>query len=170
MKKRNLVLFGTTAMLSLALAGTIGAVTASATEITQGTEGRKGTTTVTYSVSDSWSVTIPESIVVGGAGGDVVVKDVVIKEGNQLKVTVASAHSWKVQDEAGHGFTYQLKADGSEVITGDVLAVDAGTTEEQKKSLTAELNDPTNSGKYSTGGESYSDTLTFTVTSEVKAG
>ena len=163
MKKKNLVLLGSAAMLSLALAGSVGAfVTASATDLTSSGEDT-GSTTVTYTVADSWTVTIPETITVGSEGEDVVAKDVVIEQGKKLKVSVSSENSWQVQDESGeNGFIYQLKA-GEEVITNEVLSVDAGTTGETKKNLKAELNDPDKVGKYSTGGVAYDDTLTFSV-------
>lgn len=149
-------------MLSLALAGSIGAVVASAATIDQDSEPATGQTTVTYSVSDSWEVTIPETIVVNGAGGNVTVSKVVIEQGKQLAVTVESTNDWKVQDAEGNGFTYELKS-GEDVISSGVLTVAAGTETETTKTLTAELND-SNGGKYSTGGETYEETLTFTVT------
>lgn len=169
MKKKNLVLLGSAAMLSLALAGSIGTavVASAATEVTNGNGG--SSTTVTYTVADSWKITVPESITVGGDGGTIKAEDVKIVPGNELNVTVTSTNSWKVQKDAEHQIEYELKVgSGSALSNGDkVLTVEAGSDGGQD-TLTATVK--SGSENYSTGGEAYTDTLTFEVKSEAKAG
>lgn len=158
MKKRNLVLFGTTAMLSLAIAGTIGAVTASAATVT----GNEGTSKVSYTQESSWSITIPDNIVVG-TPVQIEASDVNTVGG--LTITVNSKNTFKLKNEAGDDeLDYELKiATSQEGLTeataleqnGEVLNVigDSGSTW-----IGAYVaNDP------STGGEEYTDTLTFTI-------
>ena len=163
MKKRNLVLFGTTAMLSLALAGTIGAVTASAADIKHNDQS-KNTTTVTYTATDEWTVTIPDSINVASPSVEndkVSASGVKIADGTTLTVTVASGNEWhlrKAEQQEG-GIAYKLKAGGSDLVANKVLEVAAGTATGEA-ALTVELQ---NADNLSTGGEAYTDTLTFTV-------
>lgn len=168
MKKKNLVLLGSAAMLTLALAGSIGTVvSASAAEITN-ESGDPITTTVTYSVDTTWKLTIPDSIEVGGAEATVSASDVVIEKGKEFKVTVSSANEWKVSGN-GQSIDYELKKEGGsgDTLTNDasgntVLTVAAGE-QEGSESLKATLKNA-DDAKYSTGGDTYEDTLTFTVT------
>ena len=168
MKKRNLVLFGTAATLSLALAGSIGAISASAATINQGDQS-DNKTTVTYSVNDAWTVQIPDSIEIGGDTGTVEASGVKIEKNKNLKVTVHSKNEWKVKSgDEGTELAYELKADESKVAQdGEVLSVAAGATT-GSATLTATLDTTAdeNSANYSTGGASYTDELTFTVTVE----
>ncbi len=173
MKKKNVALLGAGAMLSLALAGSLGAAKiASAEPITQDNEEQSGKMNVTYHADDAWSVTIPEAIEIGGSEVTVSVADgMKIEKGKSLKITVSSKNSWKVQsasDVSGeNGYEYELKKDGTRV-TSEVLSVGAGTSGEQTASLTAELTETakTDAEKYSTGDGDYTDELTFTVTVE----
>lgn len=172
MKKRNLVLLGTTAMLSLALAGTIGAVTASAADIEQ-SGSHTGTVTVKYSQANSWTVTIPQEITVGGAAVDVSAKNVKIEADASLTVTVKSDNysgGWKLKDPTQEkSIDYHLKAAADENGLGTaqdlqnegvVLTVSSGETEGSAKMQATVDNAP------ATGGKEYTDTLTF----EVKDG
>ncbi len=162
MKKRNLVLFGTVATLSLALAGSIGTVAASAAEIDQGDQSNNKTT-VTYTAADSWTVTIPDTIDIASPNGDndkVSASGVKIEEGKELNVTVTSKNNWHLKNgDTGTGLEYELKADGSALTENKVLSVAAGTDGDEA-ALTAELK---NADNYSTGGKAYTDELTFTV-------
>lgn len=171
MKKKKLALISSAAILSLALAGTIGVVAASADTITNGGDNT-AQTTVTYSVGNTWTVEIPNSIVLNSSEkttAEVKARDVVIEQGQTLSVTVSSTNNWRVEN-GGNGFDYTLKSDkatsASEALNNSsnntVLTVTAGTVGETTANLTAELTDA-NKGKYSTGGKSYEDTLTFTV-------
>lgn len=169
MKKRNLVLLGSAAALALAIGGSVGAVvTASAaTEITNGSGG--ATTTVTYSQDNEWKVTVPESLTVGGAPGEVKAEGVKIEQGTTLDVTVSSENGWKVQDSEGHSIDYELKSTGGDSSDtaledgGTVLSVTAGN-EGGSANLTATLKE--GSENYSTGSDPYTDTLTFSVSAK----
>ncbi len=166
MKKRNLVLFGSAAMLSLALAGSIGAVTAFADQTLSSGGTTSGQTTVTYTQADSWTVTIPDTINIASpdaANDKVSATNVKIAEGDKLTVTVTSKNGWHLkQGDTGTGLEYELKADSGEALTdgGTVLTVEAGTTTGEA-ALTATLKGT--ASNYSTGNEAYTDELTFNV-------
>lgn len=147
------------------VAGSIGAVvTASAASLDEKNHD-SAQTTVTYSVDTTWKLTIPDSITVGDtAGGKVEASDVVIEKGKQFKVTVSSNGEWKVSGN-GQSIEYDLKVDdSSDALTngGEVLTLDAGT-QSGEATLKASLKNA-DDGKYSTGGDTYTDTLTFTIT------
>lgn len=168
MKKRNLALLGTAAMLSLALAGTFGTVTASAKTISD-TDPSPQTVPVTYNVADTWTVTVPESITIDGGtwtgSGTVSASDVRIEKNTKLTVKVESENEWKLKDKThtGNEIAYELKANGEAFTSKDgneVLAVEAGNASGSQV-LTATVKEEEQ--KYSTGGEAYEDQLTFTV-------
>ncbi len=159
MKKRNLVLFGTAATLSLALAGSIGAVTASAATVTGPTSS--GTAQVTYSQDSSWTIEIPDTLVVG-TPQQITASDVNIA-GDALTITVSSENEFNLKN-GGESIAYELKVaaqeDGLEEAEalrdgGTVLSV-SGTTGSTYIGAYVE-------GNPSTGGEAYTDTLTFTI-------
>ena len=164
MKKKNLVLLGATAMLSLALAGSLGAVNVASAETKVDNGKGASTTTVTYSAEDAWKVTIPETITIGGQDPITVsASEVKIEKGKKLKVTVSSANGWKVKS-GDKELDYELKKGGTTLdndSNNTVLEVEAGTPT-GSETLTANMKDT--AANYSTGGESYTDTLTFTVT------
>lgn len=165
MKKKNLVLMGSAAMLSLALAGSIGAVVIASAASLDEKNHESAQTTVTYTVNTTWKLEIPDSITVGDtAGGTVSASEVVIEQGKQFKVTVSSTNGWKVQG-GSQSIDYNLKVgDSSDALIngGEVLTLDAGT-QSGSATLKASLKNA-DDGKYSTGGEAYTDTLTFTIT------
>ena len=170
MKKRNLVLFGTAATLSLALAGSIGAVTASADQSITNAGPTTGSVEITYAQADAWTVSIPDSMTVGTAA-KVSASNVNIVDGSTLKVTLTGTDGagWKLTEESGDKtIEYTVKkGDNSEQNTsvnrGDaVLEVQSSATEGEAY-IKAEVE-----GNKSTGGKNYKDTLTFTV--EVEEG
>ncbi len=178
MKKRNLVLFGSAAMLSLALAGSIGAVTAFADQTLSPGGSTSGEVQITYHQDNTWTVTIPDSMVIGTAA-KVSASDVSIKNGTTLKVTVSSDNysgGWKLKSDNGSGdksIDYTLKAATTEgelesasplEDNGTVLEVKVGETE-GNASIIGEV-----SGTPATGEDTYSDTLTFSVEVEDDAG
>lgn len=160
MKKRNLVLLGTAAVLALSVAGTIGtvAVASAATSIDNGSG--EATTKVTYQVADAWEITIPDTLVVGGAGGKVEAKNVKIEPGKTLTVTASSANTWHVKENGtdGTGIEYELKVEGK-TYSDHVLEVTAGEATGEAN-LTATVKED-NNANYSTGNKEYSDTITF---------
>ena len=167
MKKKNLVLLGSAALLSLALAGTIGTVAVASADTKVDNGNGEATTTVTYTVANSWEVTIPETITVGGDEAEVKAENVHIEKDTTLHVNVTSSNGWAVQNETGDkSIEYDLKiVDGDDTALTDgksVLDVEAGTTEGGSAKLKATLKNP-DDAKYSTGGDAYEDELTFEV-------
>ncbi len=171
MKKRNLVLFGSAAMLSLVLAGSIGAVTAFADQTLSSGGTTEGTVQITYQQDNAWTVTIPDSMVIGTAA-KVSASDVSIENSTTLKVTVSSDNysgGWKLKSDNGSGdktIDYTLKAASDESgltsapaleDNGTVLEVKAGTVTGEA-SIKGEV-----SGSPATGEDPYSDTLNFSV-------
>lgn len=163
MKKRNLVLFGTTAMLSLAIAGTIGAVTASAATITN--PSTTGQTTVSYQQDSSWTVSIPDSLTVNASDQQITVSSA--NTPNGFTITVNSAHEFKLTNEAGASIDYQLKiaetgeglGEGTVVHQGGtVLTVSEGNEQSASTYIGAYV-----SGSPATGENPATDTLTFTI-------
>ena len=165
----SLVVLVAAAILAIALVITFNANgTAFAADITSG-GGTTGETTVTYTVQDTWKVTIPETIDLAGDGtGTVEASGVKIEKGKNLTVTVTSQNDWELfeggeKGTPGDGIKYELKKEGTKLNDGDnVLEVAAGTDGISQK-LTAEITEY-KKDNLSTGGKAYEDTLTFTVT------
>lgn len=129
-----------------------------------------GSTTVTYTQAQSYTVTIPSEITLQPYNAStntttltVSASNVVIDYGKVLKVTVSSGNVWKVVDKVNTSSTdtwaYTLKK--SEITldnstNNEVLSVAAGTATGSQE-LTAQLSQAiTKSG-------TYEDILTFTV-------
>ena len=122
--------------------------------------------TLTYGVSSSYDVEIPETLEFN-AGAYVTASDVIINDGAALVVTVDSGYNWKLQlsdENANDVLNYQMFIGGStsaavddavviniaHPATGDSVKLEFTTEDTAKKS------------------GSYKDTLTFTI--EVKEG
>ena len=168
--KKNVTLLGVGAALCLATAASLGAMSvgkASAAELSNDGEN-SGTTTVTYTAGDEWTVTIPDTINIAAPSEDtdkVVASGVKIGAEETLTVTVESTNGWELR-KAGQeegGLKYTLKANGGEALTngGTVLTV-TSSANNGEATLAAELT----GGNVSTGGEAYTDTLTFDVNVE----
>ena len=115
-------------------------------------------TVVTHSVTESYEVSIPESLTVGTAGNIGI--SGLIDANTQVKISVNSANSWNLSNN-NDNLGYSLKKeDQSAVDYNAVLTVVAGSTDEVD--VTATLNEGV-SPKYR--GD-YTDVLTFTVTQE----
>ena len=177
MKKRNLVLFGSAAMLSLALAGSIGAVTAFAEDITNSSPNPQEVT-VTYTVSETWTVTIPESITIeagtGTSSGDdtVTIKaGAILGEGKtRLKVTVSTTDGKFELKNGSTTLEYEIRVDdsssgfsGSAITSGqEIASTDGGNATDVVKYLQAKIKED---AKAKVAG-TYTGQLTFTVTQE----
>ena len=119
-------------------------------------------TVVTHSVTESYKVSIPESLTVGTAGNIGI--SGLIDANTQVKVSVESANEWELVNN-NDNLGYSLKGENqASVIYENVLTVLAGNTGEV--AVTATLNDDA-SPKYR--GD-YTDVLTFTVTQEAQDG
>lgn len=159
-KKKNFLLLGA-GMLSLAVAGSVGAITASAATISGPTD--TGTATVTYTENSGWTIQIPETITVN-TPAQIQASDVNIA-GDSLVITVNSKNNFKLKNEGETdeiGYTLKVAAQqdglteaGALTQNGTVLTVtgDSGSTY-----IGAYVD-----GNPSTAGEAYTDTLTFTI-------
>ena len=166
--KKQIALLSAGALLSLGIAATAGGLTASAAETWK---NGQSSTTVTFTQNNSWEIEIPASIDLSGEGVyDVKATGVDIEADKTLKVKVNSQNNWSVQGEEGGSMAYTLKAASDEdglaaagVVTqnGEVLSV-AGSATEGSAKLKAELT----GGKKSTGGNAYTDILTFSTSVE----
>lgn len=132
-------------------------VTAFASEIKENSATNSGSTNITYTVDNSYIVTIPDSMTIG-TEATVSVSDVILADGYNLKVSVSSTQyndGWKLKNNDDY-IGYTLKIDGTDVDNnGNVLTARSGETPEKK--LVTVL---TGTAKYS---GRYTDTLTFTV-------
>ena len=152
---RKIVSFVLAMVLVLSMCMTVSAAT-----IDKNSE-QTATTTATYTKGEGYTVTIPADITVGGEAISISAADVMIDPGETLKVSVASANSWKVKN-GEEALAYKLN-DGTADIKADdtvVLSVAAGTAT-GSVDLTAELDNVT-----ATKSGTYTDTLTFTVAVE----
>ena len=166
--KKQIALLSAGALLSMAVAGTVGAMafrTASADTITSAA-GSDKTLELTYMQQSTWTVTLPESITMGvaaevSASGN-------LAKGETLTVTVKGTDksAWKLtENEGSETMEYSLKKGtdsknvNSEVaVNGEVLTVTGtdGSEVSGKAYIKAEVE-----GNKSTGGKTYKDTLTF---------
>lgn len=163
-KKKNFLLLGA-GMLSLAVAGSVGAITASAAELNPGSSTTE--VEITYQAADSWKVTIPGEITVGEAA-HIQASNVNIADGSTLSVTLKGkdVSGWKLTEDQGtKTIDYTVKkgdnqdAQETEVHVNDsILDVSSGATSGESY-IKVEANK-------STGGKTYKDTLTFTATVE----
>lgn len=114
-------------------------------------------TTVTYEVAPTYTVTIPATVTLG-ENAKIEVENVVVEKGKQVEVALTNANDFKVATPEGAELTYTVKNGEAEVAEGDtVLAVNPadGTTGKTTLSFVA----PTTiqyAGKYE-------GTVTFTV-------
>lgn len=156
--------------LALAMTMMVGSVaTVFATEApTFDIEDAEGTTKVTYSVSDSYTITIPSefSLETTAVEKDISASGVFIANAKKLQVTIAGKNcvdgAWYIVDEsAGNSankFEYMIKDDQDVEVqnNGVILEVEAGNNETVTESLSFELVDSV------TKAGTYSDLLTFT--------
>lgn len=162
--KKQIAILGVGAALCLATAASFGAMSigkASAAELNQ--SSGKTDVEITYNVSDSWKVTIPETITMGVAA-HIEATDVNIADGT-LKVTVTGKGTgkWELTEDGGSKkIEYSVKkgtteGEQNDVVSagGSILEVASGTTSGEAY-IKAEVE-----GNKSTGGKNYKDTLTF---------
>lgn len=137
-------------------------VTAFASEIKQDSENKTGSTNITHTVSESYVVTIPDSMTVG-TEATVSVSGVVIAKDRNLAVSVSSTqydNGWKLKNN-DDTLGYTLKIDNKDVVKGGIVLT-ALSGETVSKKLTTEITED-QKPKYS---GAYTDTVTFEV--EVK--
>lgn len=106
-----------------------------------------GETKVEYAIGETYTVIIPEEIVVAKdtetpVGYSVVVKDLLIPYGSSLDVSVEYEGKLKLFEHSATTLSYQIvKGSDSSVLSnhGKVISVPAGTVEERSESITAVL-------------------------------
>lgn len=169
--KRKMVAALLTAVMTFAMSATAFAET---TPVTQDTLDPKQSTTVSYEVKQTYTVTIPETVTFTSGEGltpsqEITANSVLLDHGNTLNVKVSSLNGFKMVDskdttspsESKNSLTYKIEksADVSTVQVTEgsaVLSVQSGA-QEGSATLNYSLTQAV------TKAGSYSDTLTFTV-------
>lgn len=122
-----------------------------------------GTTTVSYGVSEGYTVSIPADFTVTTTATvkEISASNVLLEDGETLKVTMKSTNGYKLKNGTSE-IAYSIK-NGETALTGEdveVLSVAAGTTSGKTEltfsTTTENINAATLSG-------THTDTLTFTV-------
>ena len=144
------------------------------TTINYGDNDQTGSTTVNYSVTPAYTVTIPEKVTVGGEAVKVKVSGVKVTYGKQVVVRLTGINvtpenpsgdtGFKVKTKEGAELTYSVKKQSGSIITADgsntVLTVNPLYNSGASVSLIFALAEPV---QYA--GD-YSGTVTFTVSVE----
>ena len=102
-----------------------------------------GTTQITYTVGDSYTLTVPSEITVAGTAAAIAVSEYNVVDAKQVKVTATSAGEWKLNDTYAYVLNeteFTFDDNGSQNVSA---AWDEGTVA------------PTAAG-------TYTDTVTFT--------
>ena len=84
------------------------------------------TTTVTYEVAPTYTVTIPETVTIGADGTEKTVsaEDVVVNKGQYVSVTLAADNNFTVKTAEGAELAYTVTANGENIAAGgEILAV-----------------------------------------------
>ena len=155
--------------ITLALVGamlTATGITAFAADIDQDTTPPTGTTSVTMSVAPSYTVTIPESVVLneqqdGTYSNDAVITATNIRLNNNKIVTVTMDSDFLLENAQGAAaLPYTLTINDAEKASGDTVATFATdadlTLVQQSDTLHFAAEAPTFAGDYS-------DTVTFNI-------
>lgn len=121
-----------------------------------------GNVTVTYGVSDKYTVNIPSDVELGNKDAavetsGVSASDVALTAGKKLTVTVASTNGWVVKSGEA-SVAYKMTYGSTDVSEGTavVLEVASGTATGSKAITFTRTAEPT------VAANNYSDTLTFT--------
>ena len=154
-------------MIALVLAAVMTMSMTTAAFADQTVTNNTGTVDVTYTIADSdesYIVTIPADVNLSSAAisktGDVKVTNAVLKSGNTLKISVATANGFNLVNGVS-AIPYTV-SDGAAAIANDgtVLTVAAGTASSTKTLTFATTADNV---KQATLTGAHKDTLTFTV-------
>ena len=101
-------------------------------------------TTVTYEVAPTYTVTIPETVTIGADGTEKTVsaEDVVVNKGQYVSVTLAADNNFTVKTTEGATLTYTVTANGEAVAAGDeILAVNPASADNGSTEITFAIND-----------------------------
>ena len=115
-------------------------------------------TTVTYQVDPTFTVTIPATVALGETA-TIKAENVVVAKGKQVEVTLTNANGFKVTTQQGAELSYTVTKDETAVNVGDtVLTVNPDNGKTGETTLT--FSNPTETAKFA--GD-YTGTITFTV-------
>ena len=116
------------------------------------------TTTITYQVDPTFTVTIPATVALGETA-TIKAENVVVAKGKQVEVTLTNANGFKVTTQQGAELSYTVTKDETAVNVGDtVLTVNPDNGKTGETTLT--FSNPTETAKFA--GD-YTGTITFTV-------
>ena len=118
-------------------------------------------TTVTYEVSPTYTVTIPETVTIGADGTEktVSVEDVVVEKGQYVSVTLAADNDFTVNTAEGAELAYTVTANGANVAAGgEILAVNPKDGKNGTATVTFDIDET----KIQYAG-TYTGTATFTI-------
>ena len=150
-------------VLTLAMA-TVTSVTAFAAEITPGSDSKEGATTVKFSVDPTYTVTIPEEVMLGydeesnsyKGSGDITTGAVRLLPNQEILVTVTGDFEMTSDEQIKLPYTMTIDDSPSAVASGDDVATFVTSTDTQSVTLNYSAANPTYAGNYT-------DTLTFTI-------
>ena len=115
-------------------------------------------TTVTYQVDPTFTVTIPATVALGETA-TIKAENVVVAKGKQVEVTLTNANDFKVTTQQGASLTYTVTKDETTVNEGDtVLTVNPDNGKIGETTLT--FSNPTETAKFA--GD-YTGSATFTI-------
>ena len=115
-------------------------------------------TTVTYQVDPTFTVTIPATVALGETA-TIKAENVVVAKGKQVEVTLTNANDFKVTTQQGASLTYTVTKDETTVNEGDtVLTVNPDNGKTGETTLT--FSNPTETAKFA--GD-YTGSATFTI-------
>ena len=115
-------------------------------------------TTVTYEVAPTYTVTIPATVALGETA-TIKAENVVVAKGKQVEVTLTNANGFKVTTQQGAELSYTVTKDETAVNVGDtVLTVNPDNGKTGETTLT--FSNPTETAKFA--GD-YTGSATFTI-------
>ena len=116
-------------------------------------------TTVTYSVDPTYTVTIPTDVTIDGNATTISAENVVVEKGKYVSVTLAENNNFTVKTTEGAELTYTVTANGEDVAPGDeLLAVNPADSAAGTANITFDIDE--SAIKYA---GTYTGTATFTI-------
>ena len=116
-------------------------------------------TTVTYEVAPTYTVTIPTDVTIDGNSTTISAEDVVVEKGKYVSVTLAENNDFTVKTAEGAELTYTVTANGETVAPGsEILAVNPADGKTGTATVTFDIDET----KIQYAG-TYTGTATFTI-------
>ena len=163
MKNVLMILLG--AALVLSLAGVGGA----AEPITETSDSKSGQFLVTYTIGESYEVTVPVDVDLKGQGQNTnqeVIVNATVTPGKVLNISVMSANGWEMriaETNAGSGIEYTMSYGDDSVTFGGRNPVEIYSTPDSVTKDIARISFSTTDSVENLPAGIYTDTLTFTV-------